>query len=322
MAKRHLEQYDKNGNMLDIYLNEEEVMVGDQTLAEKLADMEDDIDDAAQTGGEGTVTGIKVGSNTYEPTEGVVDISGAVPTSTNDLSNDSGFTTKTYVDAAVQAVQTALDNLMNGQNVTDAIDTFNEVVDFLNGIDTDDQTLSNQLLALNNAITNLQTALAGKISGIRANGANTTLPVDQNGVVELPPAGSTISPADTAPQMDGNTALVGSSDKYAREDHVHPKDTSKQDKLTFDNTPTAGSNNPVKSGGVKTYVDDKATITDITTNQDGTFTITLSDGNSYTVNLNHVHPQYLKYELLADEAAYTALTTKDSSTLYLIPETT
>jgi hypothetical protein len=135
MAKRHLEQYDKNGNKLDIYLNEDEVMVGDQTLAEKLADMEDDIDDAAQTGGEGTVTGIKVGSNTYEPTEGVVDISGAVPTSTSDLSNNSDFTTKAYVDAAVQAVQTALNNLMNGQSVTDAIDTFNEIVDFLDDID-------------------------------------------------------------------------------------------------------------------------------------------------------------------------------------------
>lgn len=94
----------------------------------------------------------------------------------------------------------------------------------------------------------------------------------------------------------------------------------KQDTLTFDSTPTASSTNPVTSGGVKTYVDGKASITGITTSQDGTFTITQSDGNSYTVNLNHVHPQYLKYELLADEAAYTALTTKDSETLYLIPE--
>lgn len=32
---------------------------------------------------------------------------------------------------------------------------------------------------------------------------------------------------------------------------------SKQDTLTFDNAPTANSNNPVKSGGVKTYVDAK-----------------------------------------------------------------
>lgn len=64
------------------------------------------------------------------------------------------------------------------------------------------------------------------IKGIKANGASTNLPVDQNGVVELPPAGSTISPATASPSMDG-TANVGSSDKYAREDHVHPHDTSK-----------------------------------------------------------------------------------------------
>ena len=104
----------------------------------------------------------------------------------------------------------------------------------------------------------------------------------------------------------------------------------KQDTLTFDNAPTAGSNNPVKSSGIKTYVDAKATITGITTSQDGTFTITQSDGNSFTVDLNHTHPQYLtehqslsgyaKFVLCQDEAAYNALATKDSGTLYLIPE--
>ena len=258
MAKRHLEQYDKNGNMLDIYLNEDEVMVGDQTLAEKLADMEDDIDDAAQTGGEGTVTGIKVGSNTYEPTEGVVDISGAIPTSTSDLSNNSDFTTKAYVDAAVQAVQTALNNLMNGQSVTDAIDTFNEIVDFLDDIDTDDPTLANQLLALNNSIKALQTALAGKISGIKTSD-NTPLTPDSNGIVTLPPAGSTISPATAAPLEDG-TASVGSSAKYAREDHVHPHDSTKLSKSDVS----------------------------VETQGDGTVDINIKD-DTYTINLNHTH---------------------------------
>ena len=237
MAKRHLEQYDKNGNMLDIYLNEEEVMVGDQTLAEKLADMEDDIDDAAKTGGEGTVTGIKVGSNTYEPTDGVVDISNAVPTSTSDLNNNSDFTTKTYVDAAVQAVQTAL---------------------------------------------------AGKISGIKANGASETLPV-VNGIVELPPAGSTISPATNAPIMDG-TANVGSSAKYAREDHVHPKDSTKLSKSDVS----------------------------VETQGDGTVTINVDD-DTYTIDLKHNHPQYVKAELKT-QAEYDALTTKDSQTLYIITD--
>lgn len=39
---------------------------------------------------------------------------------------------------------------------------------------------------------------------------------------------STYTPASAAPLMDG-TAAVGSSAKYAREDHVHPSDTSKVD---------------------------------------------------------------------------------------------
>ena len=38
-------------------------------------------------------------------------------------------------------------------------------------------------------------------------------------------------PATANPLMDG-TAAVGTSDKYAREDHVHPSDTSKVDKVT------------------------------------------------------------------------------------------
>lgn len=53
---------------------------------------------------------------------------------------------------------------------------------------------------------------------------------------------------------------------------------------------------------------------------DGAVVFTKRNGDTITLNLNHVHPQYLKYELLVDEAAYNALTTKDSSTLYLIPE--
>lgn len=53
---------------------------------------------------------------------------------------------------------------------------------------------------------------------------------------------------------------------------------------------------------------------------DGAVIFTKRNGDTITLNLNHVHSQYLKYELLADEAAYTALATKDSGTLYLIPE--
>ena len=60
---------------------------------------------------------------------------------------------------------------------------------------------------------------------------------------------------------------------------------------------------------------------DVSTQQDGTVVITLTDGNTITIDLNHVHPQYPKYALMEDEAEYQALATKESDTLYLIPET-
>ena len=188
----------------------------------------------------------------------------------------------TQIQAAVDALQSAIDALTGVNDTTEAINTMNEVIDFLDGV-TNDETLT------------------GKLNELR------------------------------------------------------------------------------------TLINGKSTITGITTNQDGTFTITLSNGDSYTVNLNHTHPQYqplltaganitiavnqqtgdleisasggggngisgitmnnsdvpvnngvanlgtvitshqslsgyAKYVLLADEAAYNALATKDSSTLYLIPE--
>ena len=61
-------------------------------------------------------------------------------------------------------------------------------------------------------------------------------------------------------------------------------------------------------------------IANVTSQQDGSVAITLANGDTYTIVLTHTHPQYLKYVLLADEAAYNALATKDSGTLYLIPE--
>lgn len=85
---------------------------------------------------------------------------------------------------AITSLQNALNALTSGDTTT-AIENFQEVIDFLEGV-TDDETLIGK-------ITALQTAINGK-----------------------------------------------------------------QPMLTFDNAPTVGSNNPVKSGGVKTALDAKA----------------------------------------------------------------
>lgn len=54
---------------------------------------------------------------------------------------------------------------------------------------------------------------------------------------------------------------------------------------------------------------------------DGTMIITLTNGDTITMDLNHNHPQYAKYVYCASQAAYDAITTKESDTLYLILET-
>ena len=124
------------------------------------------------------------------------------------------------------------------------------------------KALSQNITISQSDIPGLVAALAAKVSGIKTSD-NTPLTPDSNGVVTLPPAGSTISPATAAPLEDG-TAGVGSSDKYAREDHRHPHDTSKQDKLTFDDEP-GNTDNPVKSRGIKAALIAKANAVDVPT---------------------------------------------------------
>lgn len=60
---------------------------------------------------------------------------------------------------------------------------------------------------------------------------------------------------------------------------------------------------------------------DVSTQQDGTIVITLTNGDTITIDINHQHPQYPKYVYCSSQAAYDAITTKESDTLYLILET-
>lgn len=99
--------------------------------------------------------------------------------------------------------------------------------------------------------------------------------------------------------------------------------------VTLENNSGAPSGSASVNGGTVNFTFSNINGTDgvdgvgfnsISSPQDGTAIIALTDGNTVTLDLNHNHPQYLKYVLLADEAAYAALATKDSSTLYLIPE--
>ena len=207
-----LQIYDEQGNLVDydILASDVKFLPDGKDLPTKLAEMQDDIDAAGS--GDGTVTGVKIGSTTYEPTDGVVDLSSPM----------SNKVDKNGTDSLVTAAEhTKLAGIAAGAQV--------------------------------NVINSIS------VNGTPATPVNGTV----NIIVE---EGSQIDPATSAPVMDG-TAAVGASTKYAREDHVHPHDTSKQDALTFDNAPTANSNNPVKSSGIKTAIDNL--LSNITIGQNG-----------------------------------------------------
>ena len=83
-----------------------------------------------------------------------------------------------------------------------------------------------------------------KIATVSIDGTSTDL--------YAPAGGSSVDPATAAPSMDG-TAAVGSSVKYAREDHVHPSDTSKQATLVSGtNIKTINNESLLGSGNITT----------------------------------------------------------------------
>ena len=58
----------------------------------------------------------------------------------------------------------------------------------------------------------------------------------------------------------------------------------------------------------------------VTSLMDGTVVLSLTNGDTVTIDLNHQHQQYPKYQYCATQSAYDAITTKESDTLYLILE--
>ncbi len=91
------------------------------------------------------------------------------------------------------------------------------------------------------SVTQVQTS-GTKIATVSIDGTNTD--------IYAPEGGSSVDPATASPSMDG-TAAVGTSVKYAREDHVHPSDTSKQATLVSGtNIKTVNSTSLLGSGDV------------------------------------------------------------------------
>lgn len=70
---------------------------------------------------------------------------------------------------------------------------------------------------------------------------------------------------------------------------------------------------PIQGGG-----EDGVGFDDVSTQQDGTIVITLTNGDTITIDINHQHPQYPKYTLLNSESEMPA--SPESDRLYLIKE--
>ena len=89
----------------------------------------------------------------------------------------------------------------------------------------------------------------------------------------------TPTPSTAAPAMDG-TAAAGTSTDYARADHVHPSDTSKQD--TLNAAQLAAVNSGITSADVEQIESNKNNISKALTLEKGVFIQSGADLDTYT----------------------------------------
>ncbi len=143
-------------------------------------------------------------------------------------------------------------------------------------------------------------------------GTSTNQYLANNGTWQSVP--TQVNPATVAPVMDG-TAAVGTSVKYAREDHVHPTDTSRQATLvsgtnikTINNESLLGSGNIILA--TQDYVNNLITGT-------YSYTTTITPNgttSSYTINHN-----LNTYNTIVSVGLFTG-GTADSGTLETVPQ--
>lgn len=103
-----------------------------------------------------------------------------------------------------------------------------------------------------------------------------------------PAGGSSVDPATAAPSMDG-TAAVGSSAKYAREDHVHPHDTSRLSGVIL-NTSSEPYDVPVANSSATIDIGDGLKVSD--SNNKITLSAKTGTTSGTVATGNHTHSEY------------------------------
>lgn len=372
-TRKHLEQYDKSGIQVPIYLNADEVDVGNITLEQKLESMDDEIESASEykapQGGipaqdlAGDIPKSKLGGDVNDsldkadsaiqgvtfngseiqkdPTTKKVQFEQVQPdwneTNQNNkgcivnkpsnvvtnvfyeqatrkvwknstsggvqevftlpeqgsniqvdtqLANSGNPIANSAVKAAIDSLNNELNTLIGSGNVQGAIDTFNEVVAFLNGISSSD-TLAAKLTQLAADIPTKTSELMNDSGFITANEvpasaqadwneSDTTDPAYIKNKPTIPDVSNLATKSELAGKQDtitagtgiaisGNVISVETGDVEEGEDlpvsggDVKDALDEKQDTLVFDNAPTEGSENMVNSGSIKSYVDSVAT---------------------------------------------------------------
>lgn len=181
-----------------------------------------------------------------------------IPTKVSDISNDSGFQTAEQVEASIDAkvsgVYRASESATlatlptltkaNLGRVSNMTESFTTTADFVEGAGITFPLGTNVVIveALGGGYKYDVLAgfvdLSGKQDKLTVTGAaNKGVYVSASGVVSAMTyevnanVPANFAAASVTPLMDG-TAVVGLSMKYAREDHVHPSDTNKVDKVT------------------------------------------------------------------------------------------
>lgn len=101
-----------------------------------------------------------------------------------DLEDTTARAGVSELQTALASLQSALDTLMGTEDITDEIDTYNEIKDFLDGFDVNDPNLSSQLVLLNTQVNDLTTAIQNKANTSALNTAVANLQALINGKVD------------------------------------------------------------------------------------------------------------------------------------------
>ena len=191
--------------------------------------------------------GIQKNGDTVTITNKIANIT--VPTKTSDITNDSGFITSSSVPTATSTTPkmdgtaavgtettwakgdhvhpsdtTKVDKVigkgLSTNDYTDADKT--KLTNIASGAEVNQNAFSNMLVGNVTVSADTKTDTVEFIAG-----SNVTITADAtNDTITIASTDTTYTPASATPLMDG-TAVVGTSAKYAREDHVHPTDTSR-----------------------------------------------------------------------------------------------